>query len=229
MAIAFVKAFYDEDNVITIPAGGIAQGNFLVLGFLHDDNTNAVTAINDTAGNTYAQAVINDDNAANRHVAIWYAYMTTGLSAGNTITLTQVASHAGCIVGEFSGITSVTPLDKTQQGDTVSGTSHTTGLTASTAQADELLIGVHGTMAGTAAFTNTGSWIRDAAMTQTPFGVYRVSMQYQIVSSVGTYESTGTTAGATAYGQVIATFEGGEVIPTPLQSGDVHSGRFGPF
>jgi hypothetical protein len=89
---------------VTIPAAGVAQGNFLVVYVAMDANAGAVTCA-DTQGNTYSNAA-DVTNAANIRTLIFYAIVETALVSGNTVTVSMPATTAKAMtIREFSGPT----------------------------------------------------------------------------------------------------------------------------
>ena len=216
MAIAFVKDFYNESAStltipLTVPAGGIAAGNTLVLLINTDTTPTTVSGIADASGtNAYAQ-INSVTTTPDLRSFLWYGIITTGLAAASTVTVTlSQATGGACIAAEFSGLSS-TPLDKDTSVQDVT-TTHSSGSTAVTTQADELLVGGH-VMHTTAAFTATGSFIQNE--TQASFGIWRTAMQYLIVAATGAYASTGTTVGVETCNNHIATFKQAAAGGTP--------------
>ncbi len=221
MAIAYVKAGGTADTgvdvgipaVITVPAGGHAAGDFLVIGFINNgdiaDGSNPGT-ITDSKGNTYAIDVTKDDPGNHRTARTATAQLTNALASGDTITIpwtgfTNVvaASH------EYSGIATSSALDKTASALTSFGTTHSSGNTAATTQADELLLGVH-LLAANVAWTP----VTDTAVTDT-FGTSftaKLIIQYRIVAATGTYASSGTTAAGQDTIDEIATYKGAAAV-----------------
>ena len=184
MAIAFVQdATGSTSDTVTVPVGGFAQGNFIVFAGMWDD-ASTVSAVNDTGGNTYAQA--QRISAGGISTEIWYAYLTTGLASGNTIVATMAGNDGFWCAAEFSGIASSSALDQAPAGTTDSGTSHTSATTGTTAVADELLIGTH-CATSNHTFVATGGFTQNA--TPHTFG-FTFSRQYRIETPTGPYAST---------------------------------------
>lgn len=217
MAIAFVKsvasvAVTDSTNpqVLTVPAGGVAAGNLMVLtaGLAAGATISAVT---DTGGNTWTLNTIaqNDRNATNRFL-LCYAVATTALASGNTISITSSNTgfaNRAYMVSEYSGIASATPLDKTVAAQDVFAGPNTmdTGNTATTAQADELLVA--GWTYGSTTNTITAYSSGFTAMTVLVAG-FSVAHAWRIVSATGAYNATATQSGTvSAWGAGLATFK----------------------
>lgn len=212
MAIAFVKDATAASDTVTVPAGGFAAGSLVVMGGIWDDTSSTVSAINDTAGNTYAAAQTIVGNGIT--ITIWYSVLANALSAGNTIVATLAGNNGVWVAAEFSGIGD-SPLDQAPTGTTDTAViNHTSGTTGTTAVADELLIGLHGTPAN-ATYTATGSFIINEQTN--PFG-FAMSMQYRIVAATGTYASTCDTDSNKSCNNLIATFKGSVSAPTGVSN-----------
>jgi hypothetical protein len=144
---------------------------------------------------------------------LWYSVLTNALVSGNSVTISLAGNDGIWIAQEFSGIAS-SPLDQAPAGTTDSAaTNHTSGTTGTTAQADEVLIGLHGN-AGNQAYTATGGYTQQPAGGITAFGSFQLAMQYLIVAATGTYASTCTTAAGANSNNLIATFKGSTTPPT---------------
>jgi hypothetical protein len=94
------------------------------------------------------------------------------------------------VASEFSGITSNSPLDQTSTATDDTVTSHSSGSTATTAQADELLVGSYGTGSSTSVYTATGSFILPTNGQQGDNTTNIAAQIYSIVSATGTYAAT---------------------------------------
>lgn len=210
MAISFVQDFYAEGIastiVLTVPAGGIPAGDTLIFAIVNDTSPDTISSIADASGgvNTYSEIDALTTSATQRSF-LWYGKLTQTLAAASSITITISAADGGaCICSQFSGLGDSSFDKKASQYENTAPTSHTSGLTATTTVADELLFGV-AFFKATAAFTATGSWTQSE--TRSPFSVWRLATQYQIVAATGQYESTGTTVAGQTANMQIATFK----------------------
>jgi hypothetical protein len=113
-------------------------------------------------------------------------------------------------VMEWSGITAVSPADKTSSGSATSGTSFSSGSSGTLSQADELVIGTVMAMAGSGSETITGPGSPWAELSQISLLSNQVAMiaGYEVVSSAAAQAYSGTLAGSARYSAVIATFTG---------------------
>lgn len=194
-----------------------------------------------TAGNTLIAACNSDATIATpagfslavsavsgQGLYIFYRVVQAGDSATVTFTPSVSDAVAGGVL-EYSGLTA-TPLDKTASNTTnSSATSIATGTTATTAQADELLIVVVGPHAG-----NNHPWVLSSwtagytSQIEEPEGLNGASSAAchigdRIVSATGTYAATGTWSPASSdAGAAIATFRiaaaGGHTVAVGLAS-----------
>jgi hypothetical protein len=203
---------------IPVGAGGVAAGNTIVVGFASRGaatyNTPAVT---DTAGNTYSLAT-NAITYQHGRSYIYFAHVKNALVNGNKITITtsSVASRVA-VASVFSGLLDTNLLDKTLgnpagTSTTTQGNSPTVGPTATTVQANELVIGVIGTEEATDA--GVGTWLNGFAagpQIKTSGATYqwRVSLGYQIVSATGQFTAAKTVVNNPYWAAAIATFKAG--------------------
>src|SRR5438477_9262431 len=102
--------------------------------------------------------VSNGSGTSGVRTVIFSAPVTTALVSGNTITVTHPTAVAKAVsVNTVSGLVSSSPQDKTSTG-TGATTAMSSGTTASTTQADELLIGAFGLEDKAASFTAGSSF-----------------------------------------------------------------------
>jgi hypothetical protein len=162
MAITNVQSVNSATN--TIALNGVTAGNTLVLmiGYYRDTGTDAVFPTpTDSSGNTVNVAVspVPSNDSVNAHdlgVAIFYV---TNASAGtHTFTMSSVSAQHATLT-EFSPLTSSSfdvATSATTNGSS-SATSQVTGTTASTAQANELVV-ICCTLGATAGSTSDVLW-----------------------------------------------------------------------
>jgi hypothetical protein len=110
-SIAFVKVVGSAScggasSVVTVPPGGVAAGNTLVLTVVVRGNSTGAVSVSDTRGNTYTLDVTSTRPNQGR-TFLFSAHMATALVGGNTITVGHPNDSAeGVVVSEFSGIAS---------------------------------------------------------------------------------------------------------------------------
>ncbi len=196
----------------TTPTFTSTSGNtiFAVAGVSGNSTTGVFDSVTDNKGNTYTKAVgLIITTASGNGTEIWYSQNITG-GAGHTVTCTRTTPGDGGVVRvhiqEWSNI-AVSPLDQTASQTNASGTP-TSGNTATTTQANEVLIGSDGSNASD---TGAGSGYSNY-LNSLPAG-HGVSMESQAVSSTGAYAATFTSGAAVTYAACIATFKVSTVVP----------------
>src|SRR5437667_1919810 len=141
---------------VTVPAAGVAAGNSIILTLAMGDAAGTVSAADGV--NTYTVAA-NVTNASHVRTVILSAQNVTALASGATITVTHPSVAARALsANEFSGVSKTAALDQTSAASGTD-TNPSSGSTATTTLANELLIGsiaVEGPLADT--FTTGGSY-----------------------------------------------------------------------
>jgi hypothetical protein len=213
---------------ITVGAGGVAAGNTIVVGFAsRGASTYNAPVVTDSAANTYNLAT-NAVTYGHGRSYIYYAHVNNALVNGNNITITTSSvSNRVAVASVFSGLLDANLLDKTLANPTgtstsTNGNNPTVGPTATTIQANELIIGVIGTEEATDA--GVGTWQNgftagpQIKTTGTSTNEWRVSLGYQIVSATGPYTAAKTVVNNPYWAATIATFKGSladTTAPTP--------------
>lgn len=115
-------------------------GSMLIITLTRGKTESAVASITDNNGSTFTHLATQAGNASsNFSLEVWYALGITGRSSHQiTVTKTSDTLYPTAIVEEWSGLMVTSALDKTT-GATGNGTSPTSGATAATTQADELV------------------------------------------------------------------------------------------
>jgi hypothetical protein len=115
VAIAFVKAGGTAGNkvggnatlAVTVPAGGHAIGNTVVVAAGGAVGTAFATqSITDSRGNSYTLIEVYQGGTGFSFASLFASVLTTGLQAGDTITLTAGSgtfSRSALLAAEFSG------------------------------------------------------------------------------------------------------------------------------
>jgi hypothetical protein len=202
---------------IPVGAGGVAAGNTIIVGFAsRGASTYNTPFVTDSAGNTYNLAT-NAITYTHGRAYLFYAHVGTALTNDNNITITTSSvSNRVAVASVFHGLMDTGVLDQalanpTGSSTTMQGNDPTVGPTASTVQADELIIGVIGTEEATDAGVGTwqngftaGPQIKSSGTTAYE---WRVSMGYQTVSATGTFTAAKTVANNPYWAATIATFK----------------------
>ncbi|OHA79556.1 MAG: hypothetical protein A2747_03910 [Candidatus Yonathbacteria bacterium RIFCSPHIGHO2_01_FULL_44_41] len=205
---------------ITVPAGGVASGNTVIIGIASDYSSAnpppLIPVCSDSKGNTYTTDVEYNYNNS-KQGSICSAPITTALVSGDTITVTHTSLNASAMSAtEFSGLLTASALDQTAKTYSLTTALDSTA-TASTAQADELLFGSFTSEAPpTTTFTAGGIFTAlPSAGTSGSAASSNMTIftEYQIVSSIGTYNATGTLSGANDSIDLIATYKATVAAP----------------
>ena len=208
---AQIKGMHTELRV-TITGQSVPAGNTVVVAIALDSYVgDPDPQCSDQAGNTY-NTDVNTPLADNTfRVTVFSAHITNALSVGDTITVTHTSLNASAMsVNEFFGLASSGPLDQIQSA-TGSSTAPSSGNTAMTTQADELLFGaiaVEGPVTdaftvgtGYTALTRQGTTGGSAASNMT------INPEFRIVSSIGTYTADGTLGTSRDWAAGISTYK----------------------
>jgi len=182
---------------ITVPAGGVVAGDTLIVSFAMDPASGAVSCT-DAKGNAYGAAVdfANGSGTSGVRTVVFSARIVTALVAGDTITVSHPSAAAKAVsINEFSGVGFV---DQTMTA-TGNSNSPSSGSTATTSQANELLFGTIGVEtkkddpfvagAGYALLPNAGS-----GTTGTPDTHISVEPEFRKVTVTGSYLADGSSA-----------------------------------
>jgi hypothetical protein len=130
-------------------------------------------------------------------------------------------SDSAYILTEFSGIPTTDPIDQTVGGTTTAGTSFASGNTATTTQANELIVGAvcvteSTTTPGTLVYTGDAGY--STVVYQPGFDQYTsIAFQYKSVSATGAQSITMTTNNSKSGSTAIATYK--EVVSSSVNSG----------
>lgn len=158
--------------------------------------TGAVTGVTDSLGNTYTQVPGFDfaNAGGTLNMDVWYTVATVGGASDVVSVAFQDANEnfAG-VVQQFTGFTGTATYDIKQTSSNASGTTCTSGASASTNQADELVVGmcIH---ASTASAFSLGAGYTN--LTQISVSARQTAMESKIVSSTGSQTATMTIAAA---------------------------------
>ena len=159
------------------------SGN-LIIAFVRMSTTSQTVSISDTAGNGYTDAVSQGQTSDGHQIHIFYA---ANVAAGaNTVTASFSATnnHPWLAIYEYSGVTA---LDRTAaaQGDASAFAS--SGATANTSSANELLFAGVGLPAS---YTGTASAGSGFTVQQQDTGTSRGANETGLVTATGSFTGT---------------------------------------
>jgi hypothetical protein len=192
-------------------ASPVQGGDLIVVAIAswNGSNTATVSGVSDNFGNVYTKAVEDPSppTSGTQPLSVWYA---ANVSGGSGFTVTASLASAGNLsvaIHEYSGAATSSVVDQTaHQG--ASGSAATSGTTAPTGQANELLFGATTHSDGTivSATAGTGYTLRqsfannsccDALFTEDGTG-----------AAAGPYAATFSYAQAVDYRAAIVAFRG---------------------
>ncbi len=220
-AIAFVQTASAGSSAVTIT--GVTGGNLLIwCGTAGDD----VTALSDDRGDTWTQVAAEEYAAGLAASAIWYAKNAT--SGTHVVTRTGgFGSFEYYSISEYSGMDTTAPFDVSASDQWTTGFEDPdSGVTATTAQADELIFGCVGNpgakdhLPWKNSFTSRGSGSQGSRIAQ--WGDLTVS-------STGTYKAqmTAVGGGGSAWLALVATFKMASAGPSGPPLGSLLLGGVG--
>jgi len=204
---------------ITVGASGVSAGDFIIVGAIADTDTETIVSVVDNAAggsNTYQVDKTQNTAGGVTSCYIVSAIATRALTNGKLITITFSNDlDVGAAAWEFSGITTSSWLDKTAGQEYAFDTAWSSGSTAATTQASELLIGCAANDSG-ASGTPGGSFTEmiDTDITVASRGFY---MEYRIVAATGTYAATGTWAAGSGGPAAIATYKAATAVTDNME------------
>lgn len=199
-----------------------AVGNLLIAIIGHNRPTTLGTITTPSGWSLIAQA---DGAIAQDTPTRIYAIENAGStrSGTETFTLSTGRDMYGVLL-EYSGIATASALDKLTQTNNVSGTATTTGTTAATVQADELVIAAIGnpntTTSGSDAFGGSATGGTLAKLAEATSGNVTAGQKItcrayeRIVTATGTAEVHATFGTARVSMGVIATYKASGAAPT---------------
>jgi hypothetical protein len=129
--VTWVKDFGVENGAatlatqtVTVPAGGVAAGNSLLISAVANNSTTGqdLSSITDSKGNTYVVDV-TPSSGITTTVGIAHASITTALVSGDTLTFTWPTGNLRYAISVSEFTDSITSVNSTQPGTTYTGTS----------------------------------------------------------------------------------------------------------
>lgn len=177
-------------NVITVPAGGVLAGHTLIARSTLRSSSAATGSfsVSDSKGNTYTLDLDFTESTGHERVALFHAYVSAALAAGDTITgnFPNVNGTTGLVVSEFAGLSATSPVDVSAAAG---GNSAAPSVSATTTNASDLVYAVVG-MWNSPAYTEATGWTTDSHLATACGGAGGSSTNhgaYKIVSTTGTY------------------------------------------
>jgi PKD repeat protein len=180
---------------ITFPSA-TTTGHFIVVSFVTEPTTLSVSSVADTTGNSYSLAIGGTTVETWGKLYTYYASNINGGSTTITVSYSGSATYNILFAAEYAGVKAASPLDKTSAANGNSAALASGSQT--TTQASELIFGFGASdSTATASGSNTQRVTRD--------GQY---ISDRFVSSIGTYQTTGTNSPSDHWALQMATFKG---------------------
>lgn len=203
MSIAFVQGVSVNGSSGSSPQAAptfgtaIAVGDLIVVLAGGDGGvTGAATSVTDSKGNTYTRVPSFDiaNGGGTLNLDAFYSRVTTA-GSGNIVTLTFNSGVENCVlvVQHFNGFTGTATLDVKNRSSNASSTTITSGATATTATAIELVVGL-GIHDSTVSAISLGSGYTN--LTTVSIAARQAAMESKITSSTGAQTATFTIAAA---------------------------------
>lgn len=207
MAGAFVQS--TTGNAVTSPTvttafASATTGTNLIFVVTSDDSglTTSVTAVTDNKSNTYTKIL---HVAGTSSMSVWYAKNIAG-GSGHTVSVTWNEANTGrCAVAaqELSGLDTTAPLDKSTSA-TGTSTAPSSGASAATVQADELVCGAL-SYGGTVTTTTLGSGYTNLG--KVDVANTGVAAESKVVAATGAQTATFTLAASRTWLAAVVTFK----------------------
>ncbi|MDP2674685.1 MAG: hypothetical protein Q8Q00_07240 [Dehalococcoidia bacterium] len=189
---------------ITVPAAGVAAADSIIVSVTAGTFAGAVSC-SDTKGNSYA---VDADVTGVGRLFVCSAHNVTALASGDTITATypSLSGVTTASANEFSGVSATTPADKvsTAAGNNASPSS---GSTATTTQANELLFGAIAHNSTPTFAPGSGYNLAGQVIGGSGSGQKTNSPEYRIVSATESYAANGTLSSGQQWQAAIVTYK----------------------
>ena len=208
VAQSFGAANLTSGTTLSASTGTATSGGDLLVAAIRDRNTTAlatVTAVTDSAGNKWVRAAGVGKGQVDGE--IWYAAAATSVTSV-TVTVTSASAIAFTVL-DVGGASS-SPLDRTAAA-AGSGITASTGTTAMTSVADEIVVADIGWNAKVTPSAQTAGYTVEPGIEQSTASGEAAGEQaaWQVLSSTGTQSFGATLSSSVAWTGVIATFEAG--------------------
>jgi chitodextrinase len=202
-AIAYVQGNYEvDDPATTIPitfSNAQLAGDLNVVIVAWSNDTVHITSVTDSKGNTYSLA-LGPTSASGSTQSIYYAKNIQAAAAGTNIVTVAFDGPAQSLdvrVAEYSGIDTVSPLDKTS-GSTGTSATASTGPVTTVAANEVLVAGI---------YTWTAVAGAGSGYTQRIFTPWNDSLEDRIVTATGAYSATASLTSSNLWIISLATFK----------------------
>lgn len=214
MAILVVqrnKNFDNSTNTLSTTFPSNVAGHAIVVVTMLDGSVGGLTTPTDSAGNTYNQIATGGTNAP------WKAFLALNinLSVGtNTITAHDGSTTAIIFAWEVSGLGANNPFDVHATADQSSATALSSGATAATTFANNLVLGVTGNLNSPSLLPTVGAGYSNLQTTGVAF-MWGGSEENTISASAAQTATFGLASNTTTETTLVLTFADSDVIVLP--------------
>lgn len=206
-AITLVQATSGQANGVASLSHKFASANTagnLIIAFVRMSSTSQTVSVTDSVANVYTDAVAQVQSSDGHQTHIFYAKNIKGGSNTVTAKFSSTNNHPWLAIFEYSGVSTTAPLDRTSSAQG-SGTSVSSGTTAQTQAAGELLFsGLGLPSSSTVTMTPGSGYVLEQSDTTSPGS--RAATEQGVVSSVGAFSATYSLSGGANWSAVLATF-----------------------
>jgi len=172
--------------------------------------TSQTVVVTDSAGNVYRDAVAQAQSADGHQLHLFYAANVAPGPNTVTATFSSVNNRPWLAIYEYQGVRATDPLDQTARAQG-SGATPSSGPTASTASANELVFAATGLPASYAGTVSAGpGWVLQRQET----GGSRAATESGTTAAPGSYTATFALSAQTNWSAVAATFVGASSTTT---------------
>lgn len=185
---------------LAFPAANTA-GN-LIVAFVRMSSSSQTVSITDSAGNVYADAVSQVQNADGHQVHLFYARNIAGGANTVTATFTATNTHPWMAVYEYRGLSTTNPLDRTAAAQG-SDANPTTGPTAATTSSNELIFAGMGFQSNYGGVAAAGA---SYTLAQQNTATSRAANETALASVTGSYTAALGLSSPATWTAVVATF-----------------------
>ena len=200
---------------VTVGAAGVAAGNSVIVAVALDPVVSNTVTVADTQLNTYSSDadLANGSGTSGVRTVVFSAHNITALVNTNTITVTFSAAVVAKAMSaaSFSGLALISTKDVTASA-TGSSTAPSSGATAATEVADELVVGAIGTKGPSgdtftvgAGYDNT-NFTRAGTTGAGPTSNITIAPEYKIVSATGAQTADATLGTSRLWSAAVVTY-----------------------
>jgi len=192
----------------TFPSNNAAGD--LIIAFVRMSTTSQTVSVTDSAGNTYTDAVAQAQTGDGHQVHTFYAKNVVGQANTVTATFSATNNHPWLAIYEYRGLSATSPLDQTAHAQGSSSTP-SSGATATTASANELVFAATGLPAS---YTGTATAGSGYTLQRQDAGTSRAATEAAAVTSPGAYVGKFSLSSSANWSAVVATFAAGPTTTT---------------